>query len=185
MKLIWATCIVLILSGCSVFPASWKSQELEDLQLDEIRAVYFVTGNGMLPNHELEDSSEIFVVHSFLDLQMIAAQSRVALLIDKDSLQHVNANWLHQEPQKFYPLIVLGYCEPLFVFREVLPGFSIEGPGISWDVCSLEHGYSVWALYEDGDIFMKGYSQDPTVDELQQITKSLLNSFPLELMPLE
>lgn len=183
MKLKSVICLVLIIAGCSGFPGSWKSQGLENLQLNDIHAVYLVTGKGMLTNHELEDSSGIFVVHSFRDLQMIASRRRVALWIDKDALQYVKVNWLHQEPQKYCPLIVLGYCEPLFVFREVLSGFGIEGPGISWDVCRLEHGYSVWALYEDGDIFMKGYSQDPTADELQPITKSLLNGIPLELIP--
>jgi len=175
MNFVWTACIALILASCSIFPATWKIPALDGLQPKNIRAVYLVSGIGLLSNQELDNSPEILVVHTFKDFQKVATQSRVALWIDKDALQQVDSDWLHQEPQKYYPLAVLGYNEPFFVFREKLSGFGIEGHGISWSSKNLEPGYSVWMLKEDGETFMHGYSCEPTVEGLKLVTHSLLD----------
>ena len=130
---------------------------------------------GFLSRQELDNYPEILVVHTFEDFQKAATQNRVALWIDKDALKHVDSNWLHQEPQKYCPLAVLGYNEPLYVFGEQLPGFGIEYHGIDWSTKDLEPGYSVWMLKGDGEIFMHGYSCEPTVQGLQLVTYSLLD----------
>lgn len=175
MNLVWTACIALILVSCSIFPAGWKTPVLDGLQSNNIRAVYLVSGIGLLSSQELENSPEILVVHTFKDFQKVATQNRVALWIDKDVLQIVDSNWLHREPQKYCPLAVLGYNEPLFVFGEKLSGFDIEGTGISWSSKNLGPGYSVWMLKEDGETFMHGYSCEPTVEGLQLVTYSLLD----------
>lgn len=167
--------LALILTSCSIPPTSWKIPVLELLQQKNIRAVYLVSEIGLLPSNELKDSPEIKVVHTIRDFEKAASQKRVALWIDKDALQLVDPVWLHQEPQKYYPIAILGYNEPSYVFGEQLSGFGVQGQGSDGTSMNIETGYSVWMLKEDGNIFMHGYSCEPTAEGLKLVTYSLLD----------
>lgn len=175
MKTILGFVLALILTSCSILPTSWKFPALEILQQKNIRAVYLVSEIGLLPNNELQDSPEIQVVHTISDFEKAASQKKVALWIDKDALQLVDTAWLHQEPQKYCPLAVIGYNEPSYVFGEQLSGFGIERQGLDASSENFEPGYSVWMLKENGDIFVHGYSCEPTVEGLKLVTYSLLD----------
>ena len=56
--------------------------------------------------------------------------------------------WM-QAPEKLNPLVVVGYKQALYAFRDTLGigiGAPINGPSVDWSTVRLEPGFSVWAL---------------------------------------
>jgi hypothetical protein len=86
-----------------------KNNESESLlgtteQSEPIKIVYLKPENSsQISDEDLKKYSEILVVNSFEDLEKNVT-NKVAIWIDKDSVDLIKDEWLNQEPQKYYPL---------------------------------------------------------------------------------
>ena len=173
MKKLALIFILLALSSCN-FRAKADNTSLPN-------AVYFVHGQGELSSEDLQAHPEIVVVQTFDDFKKYASR-KTALWIDKNAISFVNMDWLHQAPQKYYPLALVGYNDALYSFRETLSGFPISGPAINWSTATLEPGFSVWMIREETSssisTYMMGYAQPPSVDAILRITNALLKGGP-------
>jgi hypothetical protein len=144
------------------------------------KAVYLVQGNGALSVDELEARPDIVVVDTFAEFQR-HAKDKVALWIDKNAVSLVSRQWIEEEPQRYYPLVLVGYNDTLYSFREVLPLGMFYGPIVDWSKKKLEPGFSVIQIEKDSDqgnrpkvVFLKGYNQRPRVEDVIDITNALL-----------
>jgi len=144
------------------------------------KAVYLTQDGGTLPNSELQAHPEVIVVTSFEDFRE-EAQTIIALWVDKNAvdLLSVDNEWIHQPPQRYYPVVLVGYNNALYSFRDVLGGFGIEGPYMDWQSVALEPGFSVWMITEDRGQYsvssiMRGYEEIPSVESILAITNDLL-----------
>ena len=164
---------MLLLAGCA--PATNQSEP------NSISAIYLVQNQGQLAAGDLRYHPEVMVTNSF-DKFKRHSQAKVALWIDKNAVSLVNMDWLHQAPQKYYPIVLVGYNDALYSFRETLAGFPISGPAVDWSTATLEPGFSVWMIREETSsslsTYMKGYAQPPTVDAILTITNALLKAGP-------
>ncbi len=119
----------------------------------ELKAVYLVAGKGELDPAELKAHPEVAVVHTWADFKTGVGQQRVALWIDKNAVSLVKAGdadiWLRQEPQKWRPIVLVGYNDALYSFRESLPYFGISGPAVDWSRQKVGSGFSLWKMQED------------------------------------
>jgi hypothetical protein len=174
LKVLFVVSFSLVLLRCSPISSTEQYALPGESEIAGIRAIYLVRGNGQLAEYDLDVHPEVLVVHTFMELQDFAEIYAVDLWIDKDAVELVDSDWLHQEPQKYYPLVLVGYNEPLYAFGDILNGFGIEGPLISWDTKSLEPGFSVWILQDEGEFssssFMNGYKEEATVQSVLNIT---------------
>ncbi|MFC5648042.1 hypothetical protein ACFPYJ_02720 [Paenibacillus solisilvae] len=104
------------------------------------KAIYLVPKSGaQLTYAELRKHPEITVVYNFKDLKDRTSEG-VAIWIDKGAINLVEQKWLHQDPQRYNPLVVIGYSDALYSFREKISGFGIQGPHIDWSKQKLNGG---------------------------------------------
>jgi hypothetical protein len=176
MKRITLVWLALLTSGCSLLNSG--AQLNATPPAEPIEAVYLARTGGALPAAELQAHPEVWVVSTYEDFKA-AAQSIYGLWIDKNALELLAADpeWLHQPPQKYYPLVLVGYNNPLYAFREALSGFGIQGPAVDWSSETLEPGFSVWMITgEQGGVqsVFQGYEESPTVGRLIEITNELI-----------
>jgi hypothetical protein len=171
--------IILLFTLGLIFGCSDK----DNSKNSAIRAIYLTPQDGgQLTDQELEKYPEILKVNSFNDLKN-AIQAKYAIWIDKDAVTMIDETWLHEEPQIYCPLVLVGYSNALYSFREILTGFGIEGPYVDWSNETLELGFSVWMLTENTGAstssFMRGYSETPSAKQIITITDMLLEGkFP-------
>jgi hypothetical protein len=149
----------------------------------KVKAIYLESESGaQLSDDELRKHPEITVVDNFKDLKDRAGE-KVSIWIDKNAISLVEQNWIHQGPQKYYPLVVVGYNNALYSFREKLSGFGIIGPSVEWSKEKLDGGFSIWMLKEatntSSSAFMKGYNVPISVEVILSKSNMLLeNQFP-------
>ena len=171
MKIARIAFIGFILAGCG--PLS--------MQLRDPRAIYLVREHGQLQADDLKAHPEVVVVHSAREFQELGRRE-VALWIDRDAVDLVDRAWLHAAPQKYYPVVLVGYNDALYSFRDILGGFGIEGPSVDWSKQRLESGFSVWKLKEQTSTstsaFMQGYDGRPTVVAILAKTNGLRDAEP-------
>ena len=141
------------------------------------QAIYLVQDSGQLSSDELQTHPEVVVTNTFDDFKH-HAPTKAALWIDKNAVNLVDSHWLHEPPQEYYPLVLVGYNDALYAFRDTLSGFGISGPYVDWSTRTLEPGFSVWMIREETSsslsAIMKGYNQEPTVQDILNITNALL-----------
>jgi hypothetical protein len=167
MKRLIPILTVLLIVGCTATPSPEATY----------KAIYLVQENGQLSKEDLQAHPEVMVTSSFEEFKKLARNEAV-LWIDIDSVEFVDKNWLNQKPQRFYPIVLIGFSDALCAFRDTLGGFGIiEGPYA--DCSSPPPGFSVWMLEEetssDASAFMRGYAQVPTVKDILEQTNPLLN----------
>ena len=183
MKSLTAIMIMLLLVGCAPIAISTESPSTNQSEPNIISAIYLVQDQGQLAASDLRLHPEVMVTNSFEEFKR-RSQAKVALWIDKNAVSLVNMDWLHQAPQKYYPLVLVGCNDALYSFRETLLGFPISGPAIDWSIFTLEPGFSVWMIREETSssisTYMMGYAQPPTVDAILTITNALLKGGPPE-----
>ena len=181
MKSFTVIAIMFLFVGCAPIAIRAESPTTNQSEPNSISAIYLVQDQGQLAANDLRLHPEVMVTNSFDEFKR-HSQAKVALWIDKNAASLVNMDWLHQAPQKYYPLVLVGYSDALFSFRETLAGFPIMGPAIDWSTETLEPGFSVWMIREETSsslsTYMKGYSQPPTVDAILTITNTLLKGGP-------
>ena len=165
--------IVLFLFGCA--------PTLKNSAGTPIEAIYFVQGSGQLSEKDLEAHQEVLVINS-LDEFKKAARSEAAIWIDINAVNSFDVEWLSKEPQKFYPVVLVGngsdYCS-FFVSLIYFP-FSVPAPadGENIDCSSPPPGFSINILTSDSGGKMHGYEQAPTVQVILDHTESLMESIP-------
>jgi hypothetical protein len=143
----WLLGLALLLAACA--PLVVKNEpDRPEPPASTIQAVYLAQDQSRLSQGDLKAHSEVVLVHSFDDFKRLA-QTKVALWIDREAVKLVNDQWLHQEPQKYYPLVLIGYNKPVCAFRETFTGFGIEGPAADCSITSFQTGFSVWMLRAD------------------------------------
>jgi hypothetical protein len=154
-----------------------KNEPALNQPTEEIRAVYLmpVTG-GQITKKDLETHPEILPVTDFATLAS-HTNRHIAIWIDKDTISLLPEGWLTQEPQKFYPIIVVGYNNALYSMREKL-GMPIIGVWVDWSKYKLEPGFSAWMIEsEKGSSFsalMKGYPESINVEHILEVSNELL-----------
>jgi len=78
----------------------------------------------------------------------------------------------------YCPLVLVGFNDALYSFREQLTGFGIRGPYVDWSNRELESGFSIWMLLEKNETatssFMKGYNENPSAMQIIALTDMLL-----------
>jgi hypothetical protein len=147
----------------------------------KIKAIYYVSENGgEISTADLEQHAEIKVVHRFADLKA-ASKAGIAIWIDKNVADQVNHQWLNESPQLEIPIVLVGYNNALYSFREVLDAFGIEGPSVDWSKIQLTPGFSVW-LWKEHKVttksaWNKGYNQSATVEHIEVVIDSMLTGY--------
>ena len=179
MKWVWVVSLTFLIMGCAQGPNQIQRavQVTSEPTLASIQAVYLVNGAGELSGNDIQAHPEVVVARSF-DAFKNYAHAKVALWIDRNAVGWVDQQWLHQTPQKYYPLVLVGYHNALYSFRDVLKGFGIIGPYVDWSTETLEPGFSIWMITEDKEnsvsAVMQGYDEPPTVQRILGITNALL-----------
>jgi hypothetical protein len=154
----------LLLSACSVSSSK-----------PPFKAVYLVQEGGQLSQAELDKHPEILVTNDFNVFKQ-AARNRIALWVDKNAAQLVDSDWINRAPQAYYPIVVVGYNEPLRSFKYSLQTDCFLGP-INPDFSGSEPGFSVFERVRDNSTacaISQGFKQIPTVDDILQVSNALL-----------
>jgi len=175
--------IIVLLFLIAGLLISWlfnlKNNESESLlestkQSEPIKIVYLKPKNSFqISDEDLQKYPEILAVNNFEDLEKNVT-NKVAIWIDKDSVDLIKDEWLNQEPQKYYPLVLIGYNNALYSFRDKLSLGGIKGPQIDWSTYRLEPGFSAWML-SDSEKTLKGFDRDVSVEAVLIETRNLLN----------
>jgi hypothetical protein len=143
----------------------------------QYKAVYLTDGLEELSAEDLKAHPEVVVTKTFEAFKSHAG-SRIALWIDKNAVNKIDKKWLNQPPQKYYPLVLVGYNNPLYCFRDTLHVGRIEGPYADWSKEVLEPGFCVWMILEEREFgessIFQGYKQSPTVQDILEVTNPLL-----------
>jgi hypothetical protein len=145
-----------------------------------LRAVYLVQGQGELLPTDLAQHPEILVTNN-LETFKQTARHRIALWIDKNSTDLVNeaGGWINYAPQGFYPIIMVGYNDPLIAFGYSLRLCCFTGTPFP-DYSDAQPGFSVYerdsrVLSPPFSITVQGFRQTPTVDVILKISNDLLD----------
>lgn len=144
------------------------------------RAIYLVQNHGQLDTNDLRAHPQVLVTSNFSDLEQYA-RGKVALWIDKSATTLMMGNWLDQPPQMYYPIVLVGYNNPLYSFKYVLHICCFSGPADPhWDTTVLEPGFSIIQREgANGSLsgvgFVQGYAQMPQVQDILNITNPLLD----------
>jgi hypothetical protein len=142
------------------------------------KAVYLSAGPGGLTAGDLAAHPEVILTSSFVKFKSHSA-SKIALLVDKNAVDLVDNQWLNSPPQKFYPLVIVGYNDPLYCFRDTLKVGMIEGPYVDWSKETLVPGFCVWMIRvqtsTETSAFFKGYNQKPLLQDILDVTNPLLD----------
>ncbi len=169
MKQLVLVLTIMLIVSCTTTPAGSSEASY--------KAIYLAQENGQLSKEDLQAHSEVIVTSSFNEFKKLA-KSRTALWIDINAVGLVEKDWLNQKPQRFYPIVLIGYGDALCSFRDTLGGFGIiSGPYV--DCNSPPPGFSVWMLEEENSsgwsAFMQGYEQIPRVKDILEKTDPLLS----------
>jgi len=142
-----------------------------------IQAIYLAPQNGgLITNTELKNYPQILKVTDMKTLNSYTSTYIIPIWIDKDAIDLLPQGWVNEYPQKFYPIIVVGYSNALYAMREKL-NLPIHGPDVDWSKVTLEPGFSVWmikSLSEDSiSSTMKGYQEEINVSHILEVSNEL------------
>lgn len=145
----------------------------------EIQAIYLAPQNGgEISEDDLKNHPEILKVADFETLNSYTEKYIIPIWIDKDATDLLPKNWINQYPQKFYPIVVVGYNNALYAMREKL-NMLIHGPWVDWSKQNLEPGFSVWMIksQDSGDTSstMKGYDEPVSAGRILEVSNELFN----------
>lgn len=141
--------------------------------------VYLVAkDDGQLTQKDIKQHPEVLVVNSFQDLTKVINQNKnIAIWIDKNATNLIENGWLLKEPQKNNLLVLIGYDNSLYSFREQL-NLGIHGPKVDWNTTKVGNGFSVWYLTKTTsnsiNATTKGYSDKVTIDNIFKVTDEII-----------
>ena len=171
----WLALILISLSIASCIPKA-----ADDSTSASLKAVYLIQKEAQLSSEDLQAHPEVVVVQTFDEFKKYASR-KTALWIDKSAtpFNSDQEKWINEAPQAYYPIVLVGYGDTLYSFRDLLRLCCFTGPIIEWE---LESGFSVIQREETPDpttepidvTFLQGYDQKPTVQAILQITNALL-----------
>lgn len=147
------------------------------------KVVYLIPSTGGQHTKEsISEHSEIACVTSFNEFKKFVSNN-TAIWIDKDAVSLVDLDWLQKQAENKIPIVLVGYNNAIYSFREIFSLYGIKGPHIDWDQKKLEPGFSVGMLKEQTNtsksVFLKGYDSTPEVEQILKITDGLLEGkFP-------
>lgn len=147
------------------------------------KAIYLAPkSGGQLTIEEIKKYPEVVIVNSFDELKRLVTE-KTAIWIDKDTVDLIDSNWIGEKADSKNPIVLVGYNNAIYSFRDKLSAFGIKGPKIDWSKEKLEPGFSVAMLKErtssSTSAFMKGYDVTPDIKQILSITNMLLNgNFP-------
>lgn len=171
--------VVVLLTACQMQGASRSAPPLSASaavsksnleQASAADAVYFTAiDGGEIDKGDLQRHPELSVVHSFAALKSVSVE-KDAIWIDKNVTDQVDLAWLREQPQLVKTIVVVGYHDSLYAFREALPAFGIKGPYIDWSHTSISPGFSVWKwktyTAANKSAWKRGYEQPSTIDNI-------------------
>jgi hypothetical protein len=142
------------------------------------RAVYLTHDLGELTVDDRKAHPEVIISPTFDDFKSHAV-SKIALWVDKNAVKMIDKNWLNLPPQKYFPLVIVGYNDPLYCFRDTLSVGNIEGPYVDWSKENLEPGFCVWMILKENSsegksAIFRSYHQTPTIQDILNVTNPLL-----------
>ena len=146
-----------------------------------LKAIYLVQGQALLSSKDLQLHPEIILVKTFNELEQYSHR-KVALWIDKGAVALLQQDWLNTAPQAYYPIVLIGYSDTLYSFRDLLGLCCFAGPVPVGNDQKLKSGFSVIERMEASDptlpavTFLKGYDQIPTVQAILDVTNALLEA---------
>jgi hypothetical protein len=172
MKKLSLLLLLLFISSCQF--RSTDDASMEPPQ----KAVYLTYSQGELSSKELKAHPEVILATTFNDFKYYASQKR-ALWIDRSAtpLNPEQEKWINEVPQVYYPIVLVGYIDTLFSFRDLLKLCCFMGPAIG---AKPEPGFSIiqWEKTSDPNArtaaFLQGYPEKPTVASILHITNTLL-----------
>jgi len=127
---------------------------------------------------KLKWGDRIYQANNNINMDLQSARDRIGNQIGYMINYYGDESWLHEEPQMYCPIVLVGYNNALYSFRECLTGFEIEGPYVDWSEQVLEPGFSVWMLIEKTESstssFMRGYNEALSVERIMMITDMLI-----------
>jgi len=146
-----------------------------------LRAVYLIQGQAELSSRDLQAHPEIVVVQTFDEFKQYAHQ-KVALWIDKSATPFLpqQQQWINEAPQVYYPIVLVGYSDTLYSFRDLLGICCFLGPAFDESTEKLGPGFSVIQEEETSDptppavTFLEGYNQILTAQAILEVTNALL-----------
>ena len=106
--------------------------------------------------------------------------SQKAIWIDKDAVSEINSNqimltWFKVYPTRFYPVVIVGYNDTFYSFRDCLAIAGYKGPPVDWKKYRLEPGFSVRMENRvTSNSFLKGYDQTYKAGDILNVTNALL-----------
>ncbi len=150
----------------------------------EIKAVYLTRkGFGVISKKELNAHPEVLAVSNFASLSEVLKNGRhIAIWIDKSAINLLPKWWLTKYPQRFYPIVVLGYGNDIYAFCDKL-NFPLIEPYTGSENLTAP-GFSVWMIEKQSDsgitAFMEGYREKINLKRVSEISNKLLKeSFSL------
>jgi hypothetical protein len=176
-RLLLLTTILIgsLLNSCDQLPFGTPVEPTVSQNL--YKAVYLTDELGELSAEDFKAHPEVIVTKTFYEFKSHAG-SKIALWVDKNAVSKIDSNWLNQPPQKYYPLVLVGYNDPLYCFRDTLSVGRIEGPYVDWSKQVLEPGFCVWMILEESESgessIFRGYKQTPTIQDILDVTNQLL-----------
>jgi len=143
----------------------------------EIQAIYLAPQNGgLITDTELENYPKILKVSDFNTLNSFASKYIIPVWIDKDAIDLLPQGWVNEYPQKFYPIIVVGYNNALYSMREKLDLPIFGPPWLNLD--RIEPGFSAWMIESESatdlSAFMKGYAEPVAAERILEVSNELL-----------
>jgi len=153
--------IVLFFIGCTSQPVT------------PVKAIYLVRDTGQLSHEDLKTHPEVAATDKFETLKEIA-QTKVAIWIDINAVDLVDLEWLGQNPQALYPVVLVGNGDETCSFFGELHYFSFEIP-CCLECSSAPSGFSVNIQTGVSEGHMQGYEKIPTVQDILDITNPLLD----------
>lgn len=144
---------------------------------NEIVAIYLAPKNGgVLSDSDLKGYPEILKVTDFEAFTTYTSKYIIPIWIDKDAIYMLPQGWINKSPQKFHPIIVVGYGNALYAMRDKL-GLPIHGPRVDWSKQTLEPGFSFWMIKTiDEDSIsstLNGYLEEISVPHILEVSNDL------------
>ena len=132
---------------------------------------------GQLTTDDINKYPEVIRVSDFNKFKKLVSKN-TAIWIDKDAVDLLDLNWVQKEAESKIPIVLIGYNNALYSFREKLSCFGINGPYVDWSNQKLEPGFSIGMLKEktetSSSAFISGYETNPDIKQILSLTNMLL-----------
>ena len=133
--------IICLLSALLITTGCFHNEKSVVLSND-IKVVYLTSNRGgQLTKKELKNYPQVLVVNSFDDMKTIINEvgNIIGIWIDKSAVDMADKKWLLEEPQKFYPLLLVGFYD-LVTSKPMRELFYDEN--IDWNSKTMNKGFS-------------------------------------------